>query len=565
MKKDVKLNLMFLMVPLILMLVVVVGITYALFTQDIDTEKTITVTTGDKYVGIYGDDKDNIELNNIYTFNIVNKGNSETGYEIYMESTTAISLDKVSFSISGDEFNEGTLNANKILVGNLDVGEEITINLQLTSDVVGKFVGVIKARTSDYKVNSPELVDGMLAVNFNGTNWVKADANNLNNEWYDYIEGSWANVVTIKDETKRKEYTDAEVGTVINNDDINAFFVWIPRYSYTLHENYGVQMDGAATPSKETPGAVDIKFIGKNVVDNGKAIYKDVTPDEYYTPVAFCFGDTCRTSRNDRNNIELSGIWVSKFELTGEDNNLTILPNVESIRELDVSSFYTLIKNNLNGEVGNTNYGFDSDYDGHMIKNSEWSVVSLLSQSKYGKYGNLKYDGVNKEIYQNKSDLYTTGCSYGSPSNANTDYGCENGYGKEPAGVGSSSTGTIYGVYDLSGGAAEYVMSSLTSSILSSNDKSAFTNDTLPAAKYYDGYDSFDVATACNNGKCLGENLLYTKNWYGDKLNFVTNETPWLVRGGTYKFGVDAGVFSVDSFDGSASKDISTRAVIVKW
>ena len=559
MKKDVKLNLMFLMVPLILMLVVVVGITYALFTQDIDTEKTITVTTGDKYVGIYGDDKDNIELNNIYTFNIVNKGNSETGYEIYMESTTAI------FSISGDEFNEGTLNANKILVGNLDVGEEITINLQLTSDVVGKFVGVIKARTSDYKVNSPELVDGMLAVNFNGTNWVKADANNLNNEWYDYIEGSWANVVTIKDETKRKEYTDAEVGTVINNDDINAFFVWIPRYSYTLHENYGVQMDGAATPSKETPGAVDIKFIGKNVVDNGKAIYKDVTPDEYYTPVAFCFGDTCRTSRNDRNNIELSGIWVSKFELTGEDNNLTILPNVESIRELDVSSFYTLIKNNLNGEVGNTNYGFDSDYDGHMIKNSEWSVVSLLSQSKYGKYGNLKYDGVNKEIYQNKSDLYTTGCSYGSPSNANTDYGCENGYGKEPAGVGSSSTGTIYGVYDLSGGAAEYVMSSLTSSILSSNDKSAFTNDTLPALKYYDGYDSVDVATACNNGKCLGENLLYTKNWYGDKLNFVTNETPWLVRGGTYKFGVDAGVFSVDSFDGSASKDISTRAVIVKW
>ena len=565
MKKDVKLNLMFLMVPLVLMLVVVVGVTYALFTQDIDTEKTITVTTGDKYVGIYGEDRDNIELNDIYTCNIVNKGNSETGYEIYMENTTAIPLNKINFTISGDEFNEGTLNANKILVGNLDVGEEVTINLQLTSDVSGKFVGVIKARTSDYKVNEPELVDGMLAVNFNGTNWVKADVTNLNNEWYDYIEGSWANVVTIKDLEKRKEYADAEVGTVVNNDDINGFFVWIPRYSYTLYENYGMQMDGAATPSKETPGAVDIKFVGKNVIDDGKAIYKDVTPDEYYTPVAFCFGDTCRTSRSDKDNIELSGIWVSKFEISGEDNDLTILPNVESIRELDVSNFYTLIKNNLNGEVANTNYGFVENYDSHMIKNSEWSVVTLLSQSKYGKYGNLKYDGVNKEVYQNKSDLYNTGCSYGSPSNDNTDYGCENGYGKEPDGIGASTTGTIYGVYDLSGGAAEYVMSSLASSILSSNDKSAFTNESLPTLKYYDSYDSVDVATACNNGKCLGENLLYTKNWYGDKLNFVTEKTPWLVRGGTYKDGTDAGIFNVDSYDGSASKEISTRAVIVKW
>lgn len=565
MKKDVKLNLMFLMVPLVLMLVVVIGVTYALFTQDIDTERTITVTTGDKYVGIYGEDKDNIELNNIYTFNVVNKGNSETGYEIYMESVTSIPLNKIKFSISGDEFNEGTLDSNKILVGNLDVGEEITINLQLTSDVSNKYVGEVKARTSDYKVNEPELVDGMIAVSFNGTNWVKADVNNSNNEWYDYLEGNWANVVTIKDEEKRKEYIESEVGKVIDNDDINSFFVWIPRYSYTLYENYGVQMDGAATPSKETPGAVDIKFVGKNVTENGEAIYKDVTPDEYYTPVAFCFGDTCRTSRSDKNNVELAGIWVSKFEIAGEDNDITSLPNVASIRELDVSSFYTLIKNNLNGEIANTNYGFTNDYDSHMIKNSEWSVVSYLSQSKYGKYGNQKYDGVNKEIYQNKSNLFNTGCSYGSPSNDNTDYGCENGYGKITDGIGASTTGTIYGVYDLSGGSLEYVMSGLASSILSVDDKSAFVSDTLPSLKYYDSYDSVDVATACNNGKCLGENLLYTKNWYSDKLSFVTDKTPWLVRGGSYKDGVDAGIFSVDSYDGGASKDISTRAVIVKW
>jgi hypothetical protein len=37
-------------------------------------------------------------------------------------------------------------------------------------------------------------------------------------------------------------------------------------------------------------------------------------------------------------------------------------------------------------------YGFDtqgtSSMDTHMLKNTEWGIVAMLSQSKYGKYGN---------------------------------------------------------------------------------------------------------------------------------------------------------------------------------
>ena len=37
--------------------------------------------------------------------------------------------------------------------------------------------------------------------------------------------------------------------------------------------------------------------------------------------------------------------------------------------------------------------------DTHMMKNSEWGAVAYLSQSKYGKYGNLDYEGREKEVY----------------------------------------------------------------------------------------------------------------------------------------------------------------------
>lgn len=51
-----------------------------------------------------------------------------------------------------------------------------------------------------------------------------------------------------------------------------------------------------------------------------------------------------------------------------------------------------------------------------MIKNSEWGAVAYLSQSKYGKYGNNDYDGVEKEIFINNSQAHYTGRSGGNIS-----------------------------------------------------------------------------------------------------------------------------------------------------
>ena len=65
--------------------------------------------------------------------------------------------------------------------------------------------------------NAPELVDGMIPVTYNGTNWVKAD---VYNEWYNYNNQKWANAVTVTEEN-RATYMSAEAGTVIPMEDIN--------------------------------------------------------------------------------------------------------------------------------------------------------------------------------------------------------------------------------------------------------------------------------------------------------------------------------------------------------
>ncbi len=577
MKKDLKINLMFIMIPLFLMLVVVIGVTYALFTQDIETGEVITLKTGEKYVGIYGEGKDNILLNKDYTFTIENRGNVETGYEVYLDNTTDIDLKDITYTISGDESSTGTLESEKLLVGNIDIDEKKTISFKVSSDKFGDYAGIIKVRASDYKVNEPEVVNGMIPVTFDGTNWIKTDIKNTNNEWYDYASGKWANVVTIKNVEKRDTYGKAQNGKKIEIDDINSFFVWIPRYSYTLQGNLGLQLDGASTVSKETPGAFDIKFVSKNVTDTGKGSYTGFKADEYYTPVGFCSGATCTTSRSDAANVELDGIWVSKFELTGSSDEPSSIPNVESLRNLNVSSLFNVIANNMNGERATTLYGFSgNNYNSHMVKNSEWSLLSYLTQSKYGKYGNDKYDGVNKEVYQNKSENYITGCSTGVPSNDVANYECTYRYGVDGSGTGASSTGTIYGVYDLSGGADEYVMANLnnisgaasdeTSGFNgNNNDNSTTTGTPFPSLNYIDNYQTIDATTACGNTMCKGQNLIYTKNWYNDNIEFVTNEKAWLTRGASYKTGKEAGIFNVSSSSGKAKADTGTRAVIIAW
>ena len=77
--------------------------------------------------------------------------------------------------------------------------------------------------------------------------------------------------------------------------------------------------------------------------------------------------------------------------------------------------------------------------------------MAYLSHSKYGKMG---------EIYKNNNALYITGCSgenVSSPASSECSYPYDNIIGMK-----ASTTGNIYGIYDTSGGAYEYISFRIT-------------------------------------------------------------------------------------------------------
>ncbi len=393
--------------------------------------------------------------------------------------------------------------------------------------------------------NAPELDDNMIAVRYNGTDWVKADSST--NNWYNYDKQEWANAVTVSSST-RDTYKSASVGTVVNMDDIETMWVWIPRYSYTIGSVDGINYYGKqgdyldTTPTQALPGEIDVKFVSTSTKDRGTARYvinDEIQSNSWYTPDAFTFGDE-----------ELSGIWVGKFETSSSNPDATnggdntaeldpmIKPNVTSWRNINVSNaFNVALKMN---DAGNR-YGIESATDTHIIKNSEWAVVAYLSQSKYGKLGNENFTGSNKEIYQNKSDSYITGCSWGaSGGGTENDWGCQYTYDVEVSGTGASTTGNIYGIYDMSGGSWEYVMANYNDAVGNSGFSEPLTLD----SKYYNKYTTNNVSTACNGGECISHGLSETAGWYNDYHTMVSETYPWLVNGGNRNGGLDAGVFS---------------------
>ncbi len=428
--------------------------------------------------------------------------------------------------------------------------------------------------------SDPDLMDGLTPVKYDEENksWVIANPTEI---WYDYENQEWANAVILSENGKNKHEGDSLKLPTTNNDfnssDVLAMFVWIPRFSYTIKSQYGVRLDGGSKPSQSTPGAIDIKFVSKYIKDNGKATYDGKTPKEWYTHPAFTFGFD-----------ELSGIWVGKFETShttlGKSTNdlncidetcenadgIRILPNVQSLRNNNVSNFF-FVSRSLSRD-GNP-FGINSSItDPHMMKNSEWGAVAYLSQSEYGKYGNSDYTGVNKEVYKNDSSSYYTGRSSGKPGvgGFSAEGTCKY-YEEKPTseqsrtegtgscGPGASTTGNVYGIYDMSGGANEFVMGNYSDIVGSSNFQETFLS-IESNKKYYDKY-TITTISECSNEECKGHALSETRGWYGDYTSFVSTSNPWFRRGGVYNITEGAGVFSPDCNDGGNSGNNSFRIV----
>ena len=345
--------------------------------------------------------------------------------------------------------------------------------------------------------NRPVLAEGMIPITYDGTNWVKADVYGAYNNWYDYGNQKWANAVMVTS-AKRETYMNADVGTTIPENDILAYFVWIPRYKYKLFN--------ATYKSGTSAQVIDVVFengtsttgtVTCTYNTNGAETCQNKVNGNYYTHPAFTLGDT-----------ELSGIWVGKFETTGSTGTPTIKPGIASLRA-SVSSLYNIIQT-FKANTYLTITGAQQT-DSHMMKNIEWGVVAYMKQSQYG-LGMV-------DITINSNSSSKTGGGSGETYKAKTN---------------QSTTGNITGVYDMSGGTYEFVMGNYNKTAGSSG----LTVSNIPA-KHIDIYSGTSTS-ASHLGDALGE----TQGWYEDATDFVSSSLPWFVRGGRYDDGVNTGVFN---------------------
>ena len=196
-------------------------------------------------------------------------------------------------------------------------------------------------------------------------------------------------------------------------------------------------------------------------------------------------------------------------------------------------------------------------------------AVAYLTHSQYGRNGN--------EITINNNWDYITGIA-GDTVTASSSDSTTNTYNTSK-GMKASTTGNIYGVYDLSGGAWEYTANWDTlssSSWLTSNGKAvdgtvyfskggssdrtktAYSNDT-------NDYYGEKVKTVCRSGDGIKETWISSnRSWFNDYSYFVGSSNPFSLRGGSYGSEDYAGVFYSGSYYGNAYSGGSFRAVLAR-
>ena len=427
------------------------------------------------------------------------------------------------------------------------------------------------------------------------------------------VKQYYSNDIVINDSKDLLSYQNFE-GTlsyneVIPEDNIKQYYVWIPRYKYELWNVNGENK----YPNGEKESAINIVFESKN-----KEASNGTENREWLTHPAF-------TSFNT------NGIWVGKYETSYDEetytdsskflttnpkysvatnaSNIIIKPNVRSLTNKNVSTFYTLGR------------GINEGLNSHMMKNREWGAVAYLTYSLYGKCTEtgceeVYLNNVNTG-YLNSTATFTgqwqygatiTGCSASTASstvNSNKS-SCESGYAYNGANNKASTTGNISGIYDMSGGNWEYVMGVIkdesgnpmsgrnntynsgfngtygcpacdsdTSGLTSLTAGIDFPTDT----RYYDIYtpksttlgdDTWYKYENGHLGDATKEVAVSKSNtssgdrgqWYSDYAGFPTMANPWFSCGGHFSNGAGAGVFNFARGIGHAYSNGTFRVVL---
>ena len=459
----------------------------------------------------------NIDKDNRKTIPLVIANNSNNDIDITIGVVTGYVGNTITYGINN--YPNGTKITNTYnssdITNSCEAGTSVGDNCIIKIEN-GKKVTYCPTLTEDLEedptgANRPVLAEGMIPITYDGTNWVKADEYGAYNNWYDYGNQKWANAVMVTS-TKRDTYMNANAGTTIPENDILAYYVWIPRYKYKLFN--ATYASGKASQLIEVTfenGTSTTGNVTCTYASNGAETCQNKANGNYYTHPAFTMINA------SGNKTELKGIWVGKFETTGSTTTPTVKPGLSSLRGVTVANMYNTGKLFRSTDYITSN-GINQS-DSHMMKNIEWGAVAYLKQSIYGL-------GIT-DITVNSNSSYYTGGGTGTSYKTN---------------IGQSTSGNITGVYDMSGGTDEYVMGNYNKT----KGSSGLTVSGVPA-EHIDIYSGNNVS-ASHLGDAVGE----TAGWYSDYARFVYSSYPWFLRGGYYSDGDNAGVFSFDIYAGDA-------------
>ena len=363
--------------------------------------------------------------------------------------------------------------------------------------------------SEDKGVNTPNLGEGMTPIKWDET------ANDGAGDWVE-TEGSdsdWYDYLA-------KKWANAKTAD-------GSMWVWIPRYAYSIPST-GYHTSNATEISIEfMKGTSNEGATGQTIVEYNDSTTTNYTqfPNGYVIHPAFNYGQT------------VSGIWVAKFEASNSNGKIMVQPGVSSWRSISVNDIYT---NCIN---------YNKTLNSHMMKNDEWGAVAYLSRSKYGK---------NDEVTINSNSSYYTG---GGSGNA---YATTN--------TAQSTTGNVYGVYDMSGGAWEYVAAYVNNGNGNlTNYGSSLVNGDPKTKNVYTKASSESYENNYQQNKGVYGDAVYetstsgsgTTSWYGDYSYFPGTGDPFFGRGGGCSNGSGAGVFYFSRGNGGSDSVISFRPVLV--
>ena len=394
--------------------------------------------------------------------------------------------------------------------------------------------------TASFAANSPRFAPGLIPLIFDANNFRDATPQEiLDKTWYNYREDI--------DQSAEDRVSNERWANVRLAD--GSMFVWIPRYTYKI--------TGDDTTGTSADDKIQIIYSNGTTDDTQGGTYK-VHPAFWWD--------------NDNDGVhdageELKGIWVAKFEASNDGTvKVQVKPGVASWRARNISNTFSSCREMQT--INSTKYGISSDsnvMDTHMMKNSEWGAVAYLTEAIR--------DG--NQVWINNSSTYITG-SAGSSVSAASNVGTTNDY-KSAQGQNASTTGNVYGIYDLNGGAYEHVAgyisngnvcltvdgSNLISAVAKYKDELIGTFDGTEANAYTqtatqtDGMALHEIST--DSGASVSTNPF---NGYGDYQYFPYNATPFFRRGGMYNSGALSGVYAVYYGDGSVATVVGFRPVL---